>query len=56
VTDRRLALREVRMPHLDTGEMVLVTREELLEHADADHRVLEPPSATRRGGRGGTGA
>ncbi len=33
-------LREVRVPHPDTGEMVLVTREEIREHAEADHRVL----------------
>ena len=29
------------MPHPDTGELVLVTREEILEHADADRRVLD---------------
>jgi hypothetical protein len=34
-------LREVRVSHPDTGEMVLVTREEILEHAGADRRALE---------------
>ncbi len=35
------ALREVRVPHPDTGEMVLVTRQEMPEHGEAAHRVLE---------------
>ncbi len=35
------ALREVHVPHPDTGEMVLVTRQEIREHGEADHRVLE---------------
>ena len=34
-------LREVRVPHPETGELVLVTREEILEHTEADGRVLE---------------
>lgn len=34
-------LRPVRVPYPDTGELVLVTREEIIEHADADGRVLE---------------
>ena len=29
------------MPHPDTGELVLVTREEIIEHAEADGRLLE---------------
>ena len=33
--------RPVRVPHPDTGELVLVTREEIIEHAEADGRVLE---------------
>ncbi len=46
----------VRPPHPATGEPVLVTREEILEHAKADHRVLE--AAERYPGRqaGGTDA
>ncbi len=35
------ALREVSMPHPDAGELVLVTREEILQHSEADHQVLE---------------
>ena len=31
----------VRVPHPNTGEVVLVTREEILEHADADRCVLD---------------
>jgi hypothetical protein len=31
----------VRVPHPDTGELVLVTREQILENAEADHQVLE---------------
>jgi len=31
----------VSVVHPDTGEAVLVTREEILEHDDADRRVLE---------------
>jgi hypothetical protein len=34
-------LREVRVTHPGTGELVLVTREEILKHADDDRRVLE---------------
>jgi hypothetical protein len=33
--------RPVRVPHPDTGELVLLTREEIIEHAEADGRVLE---------------
>jgi hypothetical protein len=33
--------RPVRVLHPDTGELVLVTREEIIEHAAADGRVLE---------------
>ena len=33
--------RPVHVPHPDTGELVLVTREEVIEHAEADGRVLE---------------
>jgi hypothetical protein len=31
----------VRVPHPDTGEMILVTRDEILEHAKDDARVLD---------------
>lgn len=31
----------VHVPHPDTGDLVLVTREEILEHANADRRVLD---------------
>ena len=31
----------VRVPHPVAGELVLITREEILEHAEADHGVLE---------------
>jgi hypothetical protein len=34
-------LREVEVPHPETSEMVLVTRDDILEHADNDGRVLE---------------
>jgi hypothetical protein len=34
-------LREVRVSHPETGELVLVTREEILEHGDDDRRMLE---------------
>ncbi|TMC09175.1 MAG: hypothetical protein E6J41_11200 [Chloroflexi bacterium] len=34
-------LREVSLPHPDTGDTVLVTCEEILEHAEADLRVME---------------
>jgi hypothetical protein len=34
-------LRETRVPHPETGELVLVTRKEIREHGEADHRVLE---------------
>lgn len=40
---------EVHIPHPDTGEPVLVTREEIRKHAEADHRVLE--AAERYAGR-----
>ena len=40
--------RPVRVPHPDTGELVLVTREEIIKHAEADGR---PPSGTRRSSR-----
>jgi hypothetical protein len=33
--------RPVHVPHPDTGELVPVTREEIIEHAEADGRVLE---------------
>jgi hypothetical protein len=33
-------LRQVAVPHPETGEMVLVTLEEILEHGDANHWVL----------------
>jgi len=35
------ALREVRVPHPETGEMVLVTRDDILQHADDNGRVLD---------------
>ncbi len=35
------ALREVHVPHPDTGEFMVVTRQEIREHGEADHRVLE---------------
>jgi hypothetical protein len=34
-------LREVRVPHPDTCEPVLITRDDILEHTDVDGRVLE---------------
>jgi hypothetical protein len=34
-------LREVSVPHPNTGDMVLVTREEILAQAEADLRVME---------------
>jgi hypothetical protein len=34
-------LREVHVPHPETNEMVLVTRDDILEHTDNDGRVLE---------------
>jgi hypothetical protein len=33
-------LHDVSVPHPDTGDLVPVTREEILEHAEADHRGL----------------
>ncbi len=51
------ALREVRLPHTDTGGMVLVTREKILEHADDYHRMVEvAPIGMRRSCYGGTQA
>jgi RHS repeat-associated protein len=42
-TEMRLeaGLRELRVSHPETGELVLVTREEILEHADDGRRMLE---------------
>jgi hypothetical protein len=34
-------LREVHVPHRETSEPVLVSREEILEHTEVDGRVLE---------------
>jgi hypothetical protein len=34
-------LREVGVPHPDTGDTVIVTGEQILEHAEADLRVME---------------
>jgi hypothetical protein len=49
-------LREVHVPHPDTGESVLVTRDDLLEHADEDGRVLEAAGRYARSRRAGTAA
>jgi hypothetical protein len=42
--------------HPDTGELVLITREDILKHAEADDRALEPADRYGKRGRNGTGA
>jgi len=38
---QKRGLRDVRVPHPDTREQVPVTRQDSLQHAEADHRVLQ---------------
>jgi hypothetical protein len=49
-------LRTVHVRHPDTGELVLVTRAGILEHAKADRRALEAAERHAGSKRGGTGA
>ncbi len=44
----------VHVPHPETGELVLVTREEILEHAEADSRVLDADVRYEERQRAGT--
>jgi hypothetical protein len=52
----RADLRDVEVVHPDTGELVLITQDDVLTHAEADDRALEAAERYEGRGRTGTGA